>query len=270
MLFPAAAVSRDEKAFRRCGTGRAPAGKEGCGTDFVEDRPMTTPRDRQAGVELCTDDSDDATIIARSRQDPGQFAVLFRRHAPELQRYVERRLGAGVAEDVVAETFLVAFRQRDGYHTARDDARPWLYGIATNLIGRHRRSEIRQYRALARTGVDPVVESFADRVDAMVSAGAVASLLAAALARLPAGHRDALLLVAWGDLSYEETALALGVPVGTIRSRLSRARGSLRRWLGDADPSAASDPSGLPIPARPARPAGPYRQADPAREGEPS
>jgi len=202
---------------------------------------MTGPQDRWASsrVELCTEDGDDAAVIVRSRQDPGQFAVLFRRHAPELQRYVERRLGLAVAEDVVAETFLVAFRQRDGYQVSRGDARPWLYGIATNLIGRHRRSEIRQYRALARTGVDPVTESFADRIDAIVSASATATKLAQALARLPAGQRDALLLVAWGDLSYTEAAVALGVPVGTVRSRLSRARGALRRWLGDADPSAA-------------------------------
>lgn len=161
---------------------------------------MTIPQDRRSSSrgDVCTEDGDDATVIVRSRQDPGQFAVLFRRHAPELQRYVERRLGVAVAEDVVAETFLVAFRQRDGYESTRADARPWLYGIATNLIGRHRRSEIRQYRALARTGVDQVTESFADRVDAIVSASATASRLAQALARLPAGQRDALLLVAWG------------------------------------------------------------------------
>jgi RNA polymerase sigma factor (sigma-70 family) len=206
---------------------------------------MTATQDRRVSSpgQLCADDGDDAAIIVRSRQDPGQFAVLFRRHAPELQRYVERRLGVTFAEDVVAETFLVAFRQRNDYQLTRADARPWLYGIATNLIGRHRRSEIRQYRALARTGVDLVTESFADRVDAIVSAGATAGRLAQALAQLPAGQRDALLLVVWGDLSYTEAAVALGVPVGTVRSRLNRARGSLRHWLGDADPSAASSSS---------------------------
>jgi RNA polymerase sigma-70 factor (ECF subfamily) len=179
-------------------------------------------------------DADDATIIQLSRHEPEYFTVLFRRHAPQLQRYVVRRLGPDAADDIVAETFLLAFRQRDRYDPERADARPWLYGIATNLIGRHRRAEIRQYRALARTGADPVMESFTDRVDDRVSASAASRQLAAALAGLPAAHRDTLLLVAWGDLSYEEAARALGVPVGTVRSRLSRARSRLRRTLGEA------------------------------------
>jgi RNA polymerase sigma-70 factor (ECF subfamily) len=105
--------------------------------------------------------------------------------------------------------------------------------IATNLIGRHHRTEIRQYRALAKTGIDPVTEPFTDLVDARVSATSAAHALAAALMRLPAPHRDVLLLMAWGDLSYEEAAAALGVPVGTIRSRPSRARTKVRQALGD-------------------------------------
>jgi len=186
-------------------------------------------------------DAADAEVIQRSRHEPEAFEILFRRHAGHIQRYVVRRLGADAADDLVAETFLLAFRQRDRYDLARADARPWLYGIATNLIGRHRRAEVRQYRALARTGTDPVTEPFTDRVDAAVSARAANQLLAAALAALPAAHRDTLLLVAWGDLSYEEAAAALGVPVGTVRSRLSRARSRLRRTLGEADPSSAKE-----------------------------
>jgi RNA polymerase sigma-70 factor (ECF subfamily) len=151
---------------------------------------------------------------------------------------VVRRLGQDAADDIVAETFLLAFRQRDSYDQARPDARPWLYGIATNLIGQHRRAEIRLYRALARTGADPVTESFTDRIDDRVSASTASRRLAAALARLSAELRDTLLLVAWGDLSYEETATALGIPVGTVRSRISRARSALRRSLGDTNPAA--------------------------------
>jgi RNA polymerase sigma factor (sigma-70 family) len=181
--------------------------------------------------------ADDAAVIQRSWHEPGHFAVLFRRHAPEIQRYVIRRLGRDGADDVVAETFLAAFRQRNSYDTARTDARPWLYGIATHLIGRYRRAEIRQYLVLARTGRDPVTEPFTDQVDDAVSACGARRQLAAALARLPAAHRDALLLIAWGDLSYPEAAAALGVPVGTVRSRVHRARARLRRSLGDADPS---------------------------------
>jgi RNA polymerase sigma factor (sigma-70 family) len=195
------------------------------------------------------DAGDDGEVIARSLRDPEQFAVVFRRHAPQIQRYAVRRVGADAADDVVAETFLTAFRQRDRYRHDRPDARPWLYGIATNLIGRHRRAEISQYRALARTGIDPVTEPFTERVDARVSASGASRRLAAALTRLPAAHRDVLLLIAWGDLTYEQAARALGVPVGTVRSRFSRARGKLRRALGNADPSALHDTPG-PLPPR--------------------
>jgi RNA polymerase sigma factor (sigma-70 family) len=196
---------------------------------------MTQPSRGQA--EAATD-ADDAAVIQLSRHEPEYFTELFRRHAPYIQRYVVRRLGQDAADDIVAETFLLAFRQRDSYDQTRADARPWLYGIATNLIGQHRRAEIRLYRALARTGADPVTESFTDRIDDRVSASTASRRLAAALARLSAELRDTLLLVAWGDLSYEETATALGVPVGTVRSRISRARSALRRSLGDTNPAA--------------------------------
>jgi RNA polymerase sigma factor (sigma-70 family) len=186
-------------------------------------------------------DADDATVIQLSRHEPEHFTVLFRRHAPHIQRYVVRRLGADAADDIVAETFLLAFRQRASYDLTRPDARPWLYGIATNLIGRHRRAEIRLYRALARTGADPVTEPFTDRVDDRVSAGQASGQLAAALARLSAKLRDTMLLAAWSDLSYEEIAVALGVPVGTVRSRLSRARSRLRQTMGAIDPSALAE-----------------------------
>lgn len=203
---------------------------------------MAAPKRIEAPEPAGGDPTDDGAIIALSLQDPEQFATVFRRHAPDIHRYVVRRLGSTAAEDVVAETFLTAFRLRARYRPDRPDARPWLYGIATNLIGRHRRVEVRQYYALARTGLDPVTEPFTDRADARVSAGAENRRLAAALAKLPAGHRDALLLVAWGDLSYEQAAVALGVPVGTVRSRLSRARGRLRQALGEAG-SARGDSS---------------------------
>lgn len=185
----------------------------------------------------------DAEVIQLSRDDPDRFEVLFQRHAPRIARYVVRRLGQHAADDIVAETFLVAFRRRKSYDLSCADARPWLYGIATNLIGRHRRDEIRLYRALARTGADLVTAPFTDRVDERVSASAAGPRLAWALAGLPAAYRDALLLVAWGDLSYEEAATALGVPKGTVRSRISRARAALRRSLGDEGPSTSTEES---------------------------
>jgi RNA polymerase sigma factor (sigma-70 family) len=184
---------------------------------------------------------DDAAVIRLSLAEPEYFEVLFQRHAPSIQRYVVRRLGADAADDIVSETFLLAFRQRAGYDTTRGDALPWLYGIATHLLSRHRRNEIRLYKALARTGTDPVTVPFTDRVDERVTATAASRRLASALAGLSAAYRDALLLVAWGGLSYEETATALGIPVGTVRSRISRARADLRRTLGDLAPASTEE-----------------------------
>lgn len=181
--------------------------------------------------------STDAEVIQRSRQDPAAFSTLFDRHAPALHRYVTRRLGDSLADDIVAETFLAAFRQRDRYDLSCTDARPWLYGIAANLIGKHRRTEVRSYRAMARTGVDDVAESYADRVDARVSASAAQRDLARALAGLSPDERDVLLMIAWADFGYEEVAQALGIPVGTVRSRLHRARRKTRAALGGTDPS---------------------------------
>lgn len=183
----------------------------------------------------------DVAVIRLSLSDSELFAELFHRHAPRIQRYVVRRLGQDAADDIVAETFLLAFRQRAAYDQTREDALPWLYGIATNLIGRHRRAETRLYRALARTGTDPVTAPFTDLADDRVTAGAASRRLALALAGLSAAYRDTLLLVVWGDLSYEEAAAALGVPTGTVRSRVNRARAALRRQLGDLAPSSSEE-----------------------------
>ncbi|WP_433252553.1 RNA polymerase sigma factor [Streptosporangium sp. CA-135522] len=180
---------------------------------------------------------DDSTIIDASLRDPERFAELFDRHAAVLHRYVVRRLGPDHAEDVVAEAFTRAFAKRHRYALDRSDALPWLYGIATNIIGSHRRAEVRGYRALARTGEDPVAAAFDDRVVARVAASATRERLAAALAKLGRGERDVLLLIAWGDLSYEETARALDVPIGTVRSRLSRARRKITNVLGGTNPT---------------------------------
>jgi RNA polymerase sigma-70 factor, ECF subfamily len=183
----------------------------------------------------------DAEVITRSRHEPELFALLFRRHAPRIQRYVARRIGPDAAEDVLAETFLIAFDRRDRYDSGRPDARPWLYGIATNLVARHRRAEVRQLTAFGRTGVDPIVAAFTDAADSRVSADAVSQRLVTALGQLRPAYRDALLLVTWGELSYEEAAVALRVPVGTVRSRISRARKALRTALGGVDPTSMQE-----------------------------
>ncbi|MEV0318366.1 RNA polymerase sigma factor [Streptomyces sp. NPDC050658] len=200
------------------------------------------------GIDTARADAEsDASVIARSRDEPEAFAALFDRHADAVHRYVARRLGGEVADDLVAETFTAAFQQRHRYDPARGagtDARPWLFGIATNLVGRHRRAEARRFKAMARVPApadhdEPLADRAADRV----VAGAVRRELAAALAALPARHRDVLLLVAWGDLGYGEAAQALGIPVGTVRSRLHRARSKLREALGGSNPTALREVS---------------------------
>lgn len=176
----------------------------------------------------------DAEIIERSATCPEEFARIFDRHAGVLHNYLRRRIGLPEADDLLAETFLVAFRTRDRYAPAAADARPWLFGIATNLLRHSARAEARAYRALARTGLDPVAsgdDRFADRVAERVDAGETMRSLAGALGRLPHRDRDALLLYAWAELSYDEIAQALDIPVGTVRSRLHRARRQLRAAL---------------------------------------
>jgi DNA-directed RNA polymerase specialized sigma24 family protein len=129
---------------------------------------------------------DDAALIERSWHEPEAFAALYDRHAAPIHRFAGRRLGDQMADDVVAETFLAAFRRRKRYDLHRADARPWLYGIAANVIGKHRRAEVRMLRAFARTGADPVAAGHADLVDSRVCAAAVQRDLAAALAGLSA------------------------------------------------------------------------------------
>ncbi|MGV9774271.1 RNA polymerase sigma factor [Streptosporangium sp. NPDC003464] len=178
----------------------------------------------------------DADLVSASWTQPEAFAELFDRYSGMLYRYVAKRLGPEPAEDLVGETFLVAFSRRRSYDLAYPDARPWLFGILTKLISRQRRTEAARYRALLRAPVDGHEDSPADRVAAGVSAQAARPALISALAALPAKDRDVLLLIAWGDLTYEEVAQALGIPVGTVRSRLNRGRRKVRAALGDTNP----------------------------------
>ncbi|MER6944422.1 RNA polymerase sigma factor [Nonomuraea sp. NPDC000554] len=182
-----------------------------------------------------TAEVDDAELIRRSADDPEQFAALFDRYARQIHLYVARRLGAQAADDIVAETFLAAFRRRSSYDVTVPLARPWLYGIATTLVARHRRQEERLLRALNRTGVDPLPEAVDDVVARRVAAQGRERELAGALAALSRADRDVLLLIAWEDLSYEEVARALDIPLGTVRSRLHRARRKTRAALGDEE-----------------------------------
>lgn len=173
----------------------------------------------------------DAEAIAASRLEPSRFAQVFDRHYPPVYRWLRRRVGEDLAEELAAETFARAFDARARYDLRRPDARPWLYGIATNILRRHRRTERRRLLALARAAIDRSAEPDPGSPDGRVDAERLRSWLALALASLTLGERDVLLLFAWGDLSYQEIADSLGLPVGTVRSRLSRGRGKVRELL---------------------------------------
>lgn len=180
--------------------------------------------------------------IGRSMDAPEVFAVVFDRHFHEIHGYVARRLGTLVADDIAAETFLIAYRKRASYDATAGSVRAWLYGIATRQISRHRRDEMRTYRAMRRAAGSPLAEEHAadntefvaDRVTALTARRD----LAIALAALSPGDRDVLLLVALAELSHAEVAAALGIPYGTVGSRLSRARKKLRAALGAHHPAA--------------------------------
>ncbi|GIH92297.1 RNA polymerase sigma factor [Planobispora siamensis] len=171
-----------------------------------------------------------------SLDDPERFGAVFDGYFGEIHRYVAQRLGPDHAEDIVAETFLTAFRKRASYDPARASVRAWLYGIATNLVGRHRRVEVRTLRALGRHGPDADAPGHEERVTARVSAESLRPSLAAAVAGLDRRERDVVLLVALAGLSHEEIATALDIPYGTVGSRLNRARKKLRAALGGSNP----------------------------------
>jgi RNA polymerase sigma factor (sigma-70 family) len=179
----------------------------------------------------------DAVVIERSWADPEQFAAIFERHFSQIHQFLAARIGPKIADDLAAEVFAIAFAQRQRYDVARDCARPWLYGIATNLLRAHRRQEERRYRALARATAREVAPSEEDLVADRVSAWAAGPALAAALAALAPHDRDVLLLAALAGLGNQEVAQALGIPYGTVCSRLARARRRVREALGGDDPA---------------------------------
>lgn len=166
---------------------------------------------------------------------PDTFDAVFDRHFRDVHGYVARRLGREVADDVASETFLTAFRLNDRFDRDRGDRLAWLYGIATNLIRRHRRNEVHRFRAMARLDPTGSVASHEERVVTRVAAQHHRGALARALAGLSTGDRDVLLLIALADLTYEQVAEALGISYGTVCSRLNRARRKVRAALGATD-----------------------------------
>jgi RNA polymerase sigma factor (sigma-70 family) len=176
----------------------------------------------------------DAEVIACSLEAPASFGDLFDRHATTMFRYFVRRVGPDEADSLLGELFRIAFEKRAGFDTERAGARPWLYGIASNLLARHRQGEARRLDATARlVNTSITAPDLYSEVDARLDAPRLWAEVAAAIATLPQGERDTLLLFAWEGMPYDEIAAALDVPVGTVRSRLNRARGRLRELIGE-------------------------------------
>jgi RNA polymerase sigma-70 factor, ECF subfamily len=179
----------------------------------------------------------DAEYLARSLREPTAFEPIFDRHFGAVHRYLQRRVGRELADELAAETFTVAFSQRESFR-ATGSVLSWLYGIATNLLHRHRRDERRQLRAYSHSGVDRGV-AYEDDAPSGVDGSSLDARLAGALAAMRPCERDALLLYALADLSYEDIALALDVPVGTVRTWLHRARLTAQRELAGAEVNAS-------------------------------
>jgi len=178
--------------------------------------------------------STDAELWGRARAgDRAAFGELYQRHARSVQSYcLWRTADLQLAEDVTATAFLEAWRRRDRLDLTTESAAPLLLGVATNVLRNHWRGQRRHARALERIGnAGPVLPSgHEDEAIARVDAVLQVREAGAAIRALPLPEREVLALLAWGELSYEETAAALRIPVGTVRSRLFRARSR----LGDA------------------------------------
>jgi RNA polymerase sigma-70 factor (ECF subfamily) len=173
-------------------------------------------------------ENDDLLWWSARNGEADAFTTLFERHAKAIYNYCFRRVGDwSAAEDLLSVVFLEAWRRRDK-ELPPGKVLPWLYGIATNVVRNRRRSERRHRAALARVPATRPEDDFGDDVDVRLDDERRMRDALALLKTLPHGQQDVFVLCAWGDLSCEDAAFALGVPVGTVRSRLSRARRALR------------------------------------------
>jgi RNA polymerase sigma factor (sigma-70 family) len=169
----------------------------------------------------------DADLIERSvGGEPDAFVAVVERHEVAVHGYLARRAGRQAADDLLAEVWARAFAGRARYARGQADARPWLYGIARHVLAAHWQARAREAGAAECLSEDPWDEVI-DRLDS----AAGARVLAPALRELPVAEREVLLLVAWEELTPAQAAAVLGVPQGTARSRLHRARVALRLAL---------------------------------------
>jgi len=168
----------------------------------------------------------DSEIIERSLSSPEAFSLIFDRHFDVINGFCQRRLDDGRGEDVAGEVFRWAFEHRRRFDLEREDARPWLYGIANNLVRQELRSAARRGHAYDRWLTRETLsgDEVASEATAAVDAQRDASVVAAILGRQPEADVETLLLYAWEGLSYPQVAEALAIPVGTVRSRIHRLR----------------------------------------------
>jgi RNA polymerase sigma factor (sigma-70 family) len=183
----------------------------------------------------------DPLLIRRSITTPSSFEPIFDRHYESVRRYAQARVGRDAGEEIASDVFVIAFEKRATFNPRYSSAKPWLLGIASNLIRHHIRSEGTRMRALARLNLDGIDE------DSPIEAIDASKLAARVFEALEEGtnmdQRETFLLYSLNDLSYEEVSLALGIPVGTVRSRIFTVRAKLRErsdlfeaireWLDD-------------------------------------
>ena len=173
-------------------------------------------------------ETDGALIERSARGRPDAFVEVVRRHEVAVHGYLARRAGRQAADDLLGEVWVRAFGGRAGFDPAHPDARPWLYGIARNVLRAHWRAG----RPADQAGVVEAVDPWDDVIDRLDSGAAARTReMVGAVRALPPEEREVLLLVAWEQLTPAQAALVLGIPQGTARSRLHRARAALRPVL---------------------------------------
>jgi RNA polymerase sigma-70 factor, ECF subfamily len=202
------------------------------------------------------------SLRARVRASaPDAFAVLYDQHAQAVYRYAAGLTGNwSAAEDVVSLTFLEAWRLPQTVTPDGGSLRPWLLGIAVNVTRNQARAARRHRAAMSRLPPPPSLPDFADELTGRLDDRDRLAAVRAAVRGLPPRERDVLICV-WSGLSSAEAAQALGVPEGTVRTRLSRARRRLRALTDHAGPQArrgkdhGGEPEDIeqPGPVRPAQ-----------------
>lgn len=198
--------------------------------------------------------------------DPDAFEELFDAHARVVYNHAFRLTGDwSTAEDVVSLTFLEAWRLRAKLDPEGGSPRPWLLGIATNTVRNSRRAARRHAAALSRLPPNEPVRDFADEIAARMDDRELLDTVRLALDHLRRGEREVLALCVWSGLDYATAARTLGVPVGTVRSRLSRARKKLAA-VAERTP-APVDPAATPAGRSHGGPAEPGRRFGQVREG---